>query len=178
MSMDSERAKMSALERGIDERDEQIRKLQEKVARYTDEMEQSSALIEDLRAQLNKGTHLSWYTCLYTTADCTYISSYLLGMVFCLCEICLAEIAPQACEWFNQSAISLRMAGLWYYKLILISFCDEALFCYMIICLLLAEFSGPGATDVHIRKIKELQGTLKDTTQQSKYTEERLETVS
>ena len=59
MSMDSERAKMSALERGIDERDEQIRKLQEKVARYTDEMEQSSALIEDLRAQLNKGTDLS-----------------------------------------------------------------------------------------------------------------------
>ena len=48
----------------------------------------------------------------------------------------------------------------------------------MIICLLLAEFSGPGATDVHIRKIKELQGTLKDTTQQSKYTEERLENVS
>ena len=48
----------------------------------------------------------------------------------------------------------------------------------MITCLLLAEFSGPGATDVHIRKIRELQGTLKDTTQQSKYTEERLENVS
>ena len=78
MSMDSERAKMSALERGIDEREEQIRKLQEKVARYTDEMEQSSALIEDLRAQLNKGRDLRRYSCLYTTAGCTlHISHHI-----------------------------------------------------------------------------------------------------
>ena len=76
MNMDSDKSSVAAMSRIVKEKDSQIEELAEQLKTYADDLDNNAAIIEDLRAEIQKCTYFFFVT----VQCCPFIRLYLGSM--------------------------------------------------------------------------------------------------
>ena len=63
MNMDSDKSSVAAMSRIVKEKDSQIEELAEQLKTYADDLDNNAAIIEDLRAEIQKCMYLFFFSC-------------------------------------------------------------------------------------------------------------------
>ena len=94
--MDSEKASVAVLTKAVEERDKQLELLQAQLEKATAELDTNTAIIEDMKAEMNKGKFQGISQDLETGCPKLAIVK-LLGILFFKGDDSILQLQPKAC---------------------------------------------------------------------------------